>query len=288
MIESWVYYICISIAGLVFAELLQKVSLSHKSDISSETNNFLVWSVVSLTGLISSIFFNQFELVELEYSHFFYLAVIGIVYFWAGTLFYASFKGISVGEGSTLLTISVAFSTILGVTFLGEQAGLDTAIGISLILISIAVLNYERGFKINKFALLALGGGIIYGLAYTLDKFLVLKTSPYFYLFIFALSITISSLVFKSKTIVKEVKTIRGSHWLVILFAGLAFGVYNLFTFFAYEQGASVGVANALNLTSVFWILSGEYIFLKARKATIRKLVAASIAVIGVTLLILF
>ncbi|MCA9381260.1 EamA family transporter [Candidatus Dojkabacteria bacterium] len=288
MIPTWFFFTLFSVFGLVAAELSQRVSMKKVEDISAEANNFIVWLIISSVGLITSLLTGQLDFSPINLNYLLYFAAIGVIYFWGGTLFYSSYKGLSAAVGMTLVTFSAIVSTTIGVLFLNEGFSISKIFGIGMIIFAIFLVNYNKEFKLNKFALLALGGAGLYGIAYSIDKALVLQLNPYTYLFLFALSIAVTSLIFRPKKIINDLtKKAKLGNYKVMLLAGLSFSIFNLFTFRAYSAGGHVGVIDAINNTSVFGILLIEYFFFNERKNILKKIIAAMIAVLALMMIVL-
>jgi len=71
-----------------------------------------------------------------------------------------------------------------------------------------------------------------------------------------------------------------------MLISGIAFALFNIATFYAYQSGGTVGSVDAINNTVVFWILGIEFLFMKERDQLIRKLLAGLLAFTAVLLII--
>lgn len=288
MIPTWAVFAAVSVVGLVGAELSQKISMRKIEDVSAEANNFIVWLTISVIGFTFAIIGGQMDISILRPVHLLYFAVIGVLYFWGGTLFYSSYKGLSAAEGSTLVTVSIIVGTLLGIALLGEPASVGKFMGITLVIAAIFLLNLDDlKFSPNRYTTMAISGGAIYGVAYTVDKALVLEMNAFMYTALFSLSIAIVSLVFSFNKIRTDLlQKARTDNYKQMFMSGIAFSVFNLFTFLAYTAGGSVGSVDAINNTVVFWILGIEFVFMKERKSLARKALAAMLAFIAVILVI--
>ena len=282
--QSWFIFSLFSIFVLAGSEISQKISLTQKVSISAITNNFYVWTFQGIVGIILALLLGQFN-TNLDSGSLIKLAIIGIIYFAGGSLYYSSYKGSSASISLILMSISVVISSTLGTILLGDVFTAGKIVGIVLILLAIVFLNLNSKEKINKYNVLALLGGMCFGVAFTIDKSFVSTLSPFMYLGLLCLTVAIVSLIFGIKLIIKETKTLVKKNVLPILSSGTFFSAFNLFTFFAYKNGANVGVADAMNNSSVFLVILAEVLFLKDRTNLKRKIISATMAILGIILI---
>lgn len=282
--ELWFIFSLLSILALSGAEISQKLSISGKANISAITNNFVVWTLQGIVGLTLAVMLGQFSF-SLNHLSIYKLLIIGVVYFIGGTLFYSSYKGNSPSISIIFGTISVVMSSILGSVFLGDSFNYVHVIGILLILSAIYFLNYDNKQRINQYNLLAIGGGICYGIAYTIDKSFVISLSPFLYLGLMCLTVAIVSLIVSWTRISSELKELKLNSYKPMLSSATFGSTFNLLTFFAYRNGANVGVTDAMNNSTVFLVILIEIFLLKDKTNLLKKFVSACIAVTGVVLL---
>ncbi|MBF0208619.1 MAG: EamA family transporter [Oligoflexia bacterium] len=270
-----------------FAEIAQKIVISGKSEISAETNNFIVWGIQSFFAFIFIIFFASHDFSLLSHIPLNFLLIIPVLYFWGGTLYYSSYKEGSVSISNILVGISSVVSTFLGITFFGESSNLYKLIGLLLIIIAIVFVNYSKNQKLTRSNLLALAGGVIFGLTFTFDKRFVLNIGPHLYQFLLCFSVAAISLVFRGKKIISELKNVKIADLKVMFMSATFFFGYNKLLFWAYQNSGEVGRIDAINNTVIFFVIVLEFLILKERSNMFRKFVAAVIAFTGVTLLAL-
>ncbi|MEI6690724.1 MAG: EamA family transporter [bacterium] len=282
--QTWLIFSLLSVAALAGSEISQKISLTQKVNISAITNNFFVWTIQATIGILLAIIFGQFS-ISLPYSILWKLFLIGIVYFAGGTLFYTSYKGNSPSISIVLGTISVVFSSLLGKFFLHDIYTMAMVGGIILILSSIAFININLKEKLNKYNLYAILGGMCFGMAFTIDKYVVTTISPFMYLGLMCLSVALVSLITSYKRISTESSSLKPNNFIPMISSASFGATFNLFTFFAYKNGANVGVADAINNSTVFLVILLEIILLKDHKNLFKKILAASLATAGVILI---
>ena len=282
----WFIFVLISVFVMAGSEISQKISMNASENISPETNNFIVWLLQAAFGFIIFFLFSNhdisFPLILLPK-----LLLLGAIYFWAGTLFYGSYKGSSAGLSTVLGTISVVMSTSLGIIFFNESVNPLKFLGIISLLFAIVVAKYSKNMHFDKYNLLAISGGLLWGIAFSIDKSFVTAINPFFYLPLFCLTTGLYGLVFRPKIILSEIKTIKPSTFKSIISAAIFGTSFNTFTFLSYKYGGEVGRIDAINNSMVFLVIILEFLILKEKHNLGRKLIAALIAIFGVTLLAL-
>jgi drug/metabolite transporter (DMT)-like permease len=182
-------------------------------------------------------------------------------------------------------TISVVISSILGNLIFNENYSYKIIIGIVLILSAIVFVNLKKKQKIDKYNIYAIVGGIFYGFAFTIDKSFVIDLSPFMYLGLMCLAVAVVSLIISFKKITRESKKIDVKSTYPMISAAIFGSAFNIFTFFAYRNGGSVGVVDAINNISIFLVIILEIILLKDRKNLFKKILASILAIGGVVLI---
>jgi drug/metabolite transporter (DMT)-like permease len=269
---------------VAIADVSQKVSLKGQSPLSSITNNFLVWNgigVLSLTYLLLS----RQPLPSVNYAYFIQLLPMTVLYFLGGSFYYQSFKSKSVSLSAVLATVSSVISTFLGIILYHESTHPLKFIGSIVVVIAIILVNFHKNSHFDKYNLYALVGGIFYGFAYTLDKHFILNSSPDFYQTVLCFAVGSASLVFSPARIVSELKQFKQSLLPSIFSSIIFFFLYQKFYFYAYTIGGEVGRIDVLNNTTIFIVIFLEYFLLHERSNLSKKIVAASIATVGATIL---
>ncbi len=280
----WFIFILLSVVVMAGSEISQKISMIAPENISSETNNFIVWLLQAFFGFIVFLLFSNHD-TTFPITMLPKLLILGAIYFWAGTLFYSSYKGSSAGLSTILGTVSVVMSTSLGIIFFHESVNPLKFFGIFLVLFAIVVARYVKNLHFDKYNLLAISGGLLWGIAFTIDKSFVTSINPLFYLPLFCLTTGIMGLVFRPKVILSELKSIRPTTLKSISMAAIFGTSFNTFTFLAYKFGAEVGRVDAINNSMVFLVIILEFFLLKEKSNLVRKFIAATIAITGVAIL---
>jgi drug/metabolite transporter (DMT)-like permease len=181
-------------------------------------------------------------------------------------------------------SVSVLISSVLGILFFQEGLSTVKFAGIGLILISLIVLNFNRGERLSKYNFLPLAGGVCFGIAYSIDKSFVSNLSPFAYLPLMCFTVAAISLIVRPQLILNETKLLNISVLKSMVLAAAFGSLFNLFTFLAYQNGGNVGVMDAMNNSTVFMIILGEIVFLRDVSNLKKKVFCASLALIGVGL----
>lgn len=283
---SWFFYTIAGLFCVAIADISQKLTLKGKSPLSSITNNFLVWNSI---GVISLVYFLVFRLPTPILPSYYFLKMVplAVVYFLGGTFYYQSFKSNSVSLSAVLATISSVITTVLGIVLFNESSSGQKFIGALVVLGAIVIVNYQKKLKIDKYNYLALAGGVMYGLAYTMDKYFVLATSPDYYQIFLCFYVGLASALFRPRQIVDELKEFRSGLIPSIVSAIFFFFLYQKFLFKALSIGGEVGRIDVLNNTTIFLIILIEVLFLRERTNLRKKIVSAIVAFTGASILAL-
>lgn len=282
---QWLIFTILALFIVAFAEIGQKISLTKKEDISPQTNNCIVWFIQFLYSLLFAFYTRTLSLQNINFTTALQLVTLGIIYFFAATFFYASFKKGSASISGILATISMVTSTALGIIFFHEGTSIFKFFGAFLIFLAIVIVHFSSKEKFQKTNILALLGGLLFGVAYTIDKKFSIQLNPHTYQVLYTGTVTLVSLVFAGKQIVTESKTIHKKTLQVMFFSALAFFAWNKLNFMAYTLGGEVGKIDSINNTTIFVIILLEIIILKDKTQLKKKILTALIAGSGVFLL---
>jgi len=282
--QPWFVFALLSVFAIAAAEIAQKVSLTHKADVSAITNNFFVWTFQGIGGLALAYTFKQttFHLLPNDWLR---LAAVAVIYFFGGTFFYTSYKTNSPSISIILGSISVVVSTTLGIIFFNESTQLGKFAGLAMILFAIVAVNYNRQDRFTKHNLYAFLGGLCYGTGYTLDKSFAIHMPPMAYVGLMCLSVAFVSLILKAGSIIKESRKLSPPNFIRMAVAGLFGILFNFFTFTAYSKNGNVGVVDAMNNSSVFLVILMEMVLLKDRTNFVKKLSCAALVGAGMVIL---
>lgn len=282
----WFLLALLSVTALAAAELLQQRLLNKQSAVNERASGVL-------TFLFQALFVLPFVLLTPYGKEFFavfqptifpqLLAVTSIAS--VGMVFYLrSFKVKNISYSSIFGSFSVVVSTALGIMVFGESTDPMKFIGILFILVAIVLVNY-RNVHLEKNHFYSLLSGALFGICFTLDKSILQSVSTPVYMFWTFLGASLFGFLFHPKSVLTSLKGKGFEAYRLIIVSGLCYFAYNALTFTAYTIGGEVGKVDAINNTTVFWIILFEYFILMHKVSIKKKLAAAILAYIGVALL---
>lgn len=287
---SWFSYSIFSILFLAGAELIQQHILTEKHGVSGRASAVLTFLVQSLLALplifilgigdewFSALFNSKVILQMLGVS------ILGSI----GMVFYLnSFKVKDISVSVVFISLSAVISTVLGILLFGETVYLLKFVGIALVLLAIVALH-NKHLHIEKNHYFGLLAGIIFGVTYTMDKYIVQEISPLIYISITFPAVALFGFLGKPKVIISTIKQANPDVYKFIILSGILYVLYNLATFTAYKIGGEVGRIDAINNSQVFLIILFEYFVLKQTSGFAIKLTTAVIAFVGVLILGLY
>jgi drug/metabolite transporter (DMT)-like permease len=152
------------------------------------------------------------------------------------------------------------------------------------VLFSIILLNYKSSI-IEKNHFYGLGAGVIFGILYTLDKSITFDIHPLIYIFWSFMMIAVWGFVLGRKEVIESLKNKKFNNFKPIIFSGVAYFLYNFFTFTAYTFGGEVGRIDAINNSQIFIIILFEFFILRHTKGVFIKIISTILAVVGIFIL---
>ncbi|MCK5080686.1 MAG: EamA family transporter, partial [Candidatus Moranbacteria bacterium] len=195
-----------------------------------------------------------------------------------------SLKVKNISLSAILISSSALISTPLGIIFFSESITLTKFFGILLILSAVFIAKFRNPIfeKNHIFGLIA---GIMFGVAYVVDKGIVQHIHPLIYIFWSFLMISILGFLIGFQNVINSLKNRKLPSFKFLIFSGIGYFLFNLFTFKAYRVGGEVGRIDAINTAYIFIIIIFEYFILKHTRGITRKLIASALAALGVFIL---
>lgn len=283
---TWFVFALLSATSLAVAELIQQHLLNKKdafTERASAVLTFFPQAIYTMPFLFFSV--NRKEVFDVFQSNIFPNLIAVTVISSAGMVFYLrSFKVKSISISNIFGSLSVLVSTFLGIVFFSESISMFKFIGILLVLSAIIALNYKN-LELEKNHFYGILSGILFGVAYTLDKSIVLQINPIIYMFWSFLFISIFGFFTNPKDIIISIKGKSLLAFRPILFSSIFYFLFNFFTFTAYSIGGEVGRIDAINNAQIFLIIIFEYFILKHETLVWRKILTAVLAYTGVVIL---
>lgn len=284
---TWFIFTIFSIFALAAAELTQQYLLNLKNAFNERMSAFLTLSFQSIITIPFLFIFGLTDQVFAIFNpaifpRFLFVTLISTI----ATLFYfKSFQVKNISISSIFTSFSTIVSTLLGIMFLSESTSYLKFVGILLIMIAIIIVNYKNAI-LEKNHLYGLAAGSIFGIAYVIDKSIILlNVSPLVYMFWIFLFISIWSFLFDIKNVSSSLKNKSLVSYRSVAISGAGYFLFNFFTFSAYKIGGEVGRIDAINNFQIFLIILFEFFILKHTDGTARKLFSAGLAVLGIFIL---
>lgn len=284
---SWFSFAIFSIFALALAELTQQHLLNLKNGFTARASAVLTFAfqgvlvvpLLFLLGLENQIFSFFGTSVWQRIFLVTFLASIGMIFY------LKSFRVKNISLSAVLISSSVIVSTILGIIFFSESIAIMKFCGIVSILLAIVIVNFKNPI-FEKNHIFGLFAGLIFGVAYTIDKSILQHgIHPLIYIFWSFPLVAAWGFLFGFREVIGSVKKKNLIAYAPIAISGIGYLLYNFFTFSAYSVGGEVGRVDAINTAYIFIIIIFEYFFLKHKSGMTRKLLAATLAVLGIFIL---
>lgn len=245
--------------------------------------------MVACFQLILSIIFAILFVRDLDFTiqpHEILLIIIsGLLSFVFFKFLYTSYKGNSVSISQVIYSFSVFVSTVLGIIIFNESLTINKFIGVGLVVIAVILVSYKSGEKFSKYNLFAFISAIVYGVLTSIDKSLSININVHIYQILNVAVFILFSLIFASKRIFTEIKSVDRVSVRPIMISAVGFTIFNKLTFLAYSVGGEVGKVDAVNNTSLFLIIILEIFVLKDKSNLTKKIIGSILAVTGILIL---
>ena len=200
-------------------------------------------------------------------------------------MYTASYKELEVSTYSILSQLSTAFIFVFGILFFKEPLIIKRIIGAILILLAnVLVLYKKRKFTWNKYYLFNIIANLSFAIGMTLNVGISEQFNLAFYIAITLCSSAILIFIFeriKFKDIIGEYK--EGNKKAIVVVSILD-GVTSLLILRAYQLESVTLIAPLASLKTIINVFVA-HLFLKENNSLLKKIVAALIIIIGVTLI---
>ncbi len=247
----WLIYVLCSLIFFAGIEIFYKLYTERNPDVSSNAASF----VTNLFMIFWALPFVIFSKSPLIFSEMPWPILIGenLIFVAGVALYYESYKVISASMGTILGMSSVLVTTLFGILFFNESITLSKFTGIGLIIFAITLLSFEKSKLHKKGYLYAFIGGLLFGTAYLIEKYIVtdyqLNIDHFQYLY--ALIALPLKVLLQPKTILRDIKRIKPRS--LVYSAGAAFCIIIAykFTLTAYTLGGEAGKIDAINNSAI-------------------------------------
>lgn len=282
----WFAFSLISIFALAVAELTQQHLLNLKNPLSPRTSGVLTFlaqsifafPIIFLMGLGGQILNPFYSAVVIPIIAVAFVASVAMIFY------FKSFQVKNISFSTILISLSVVVSTTLGIIVFGESTNFLKFLGIVLVMLAIVSVNIKN-INIEKNHYFGLIAGIMFGVSYTIDKFIVRSIHPIIYIaWTFAL-IALFGFLLNPKEVISEIRIRKFNDYKPILISAIGYLIFNFATLTAYTVGGEVGKVDAINNSQIFLIILFEYFILRHTTGVRRKVITAIIAFTGVMIL---
>ncbi len=281
----WLWLTIIYLVFLTAAELINKKTINNVS-----IDEVVFGAVVQLTTAAFAFIFAMIGGWRFTFtleSTLLYVGM-GITYFFAVTFYFIGLKKIDVSLVSIISSLGSIFSLLFGAIFLREATSLGKLIGIGAIIAANAILFINGRISGGiKYILITAASSFFYALGAVFDKTLNTYGNALSYLTLSFLAAGVSMLLVHYKRTIKAytVSFRNKKFWYGVSINGLlyALGFWALFS--AYQRGGEVSRMFPITMSTAIIIPLAGIVILGERTNIVRKLVAASVAFVGLYIL---
>lgn len=284
---NWFIFSILSVGALAVAELTQQRILNTTEKLDEKTSTtltFLVQLIYTVPLLFITGLYKQAATV-LTPQVFPALLLVSAISTLALMFYMRSFQVKSISYSTIFVSMSVIFSSAIGIVFFNESTTLMKFIGIALVLISVISVNISNE-NLEKNSLYGLAAAVLFAISYSIDKRIILQEiHPLVYLSWGFTLVSIFAFLLGPKHVVESIKNSKLPMYYSVFISGTGYFLYNLCTFFAYRVGGEVGKIDTINNSQIFLIILFEFIILKQRNGLLRKVATALVAFSGIAIL---
>ena len=281
----WIFLVVIYGVCKGLREGVKKKSLEHSSKES-------VLFFYTFIGFLMSVPFagNPFDMPA---SYYFWVLIKSFVIFLAWIMSFSAIKKMPIGYYGILDMARVLFSTLLGITILGEVLNITQYFGLVLVLSGLLLINFRKVGKDEdvkaRYIIISLFSCLLNSISGLMDKMLMstgLITEGQLQ-FWFMLFMAAMYLVYMySKGTPPRFSEVKNNYWIVILSALLIIGDRSLFIANAMPQSKLTVMTVIKQCAVLVTIIEGRIMFKESR--FYYKLLCAGIMLVGILLYIIF
>jgi drug/metabolite transporter (DMT)-like permease len=283
---SWQILLGISILTYVISQILQRVLLKEESTdplAFAIVFQLFVGVVIGVYAMIKGFSFpaNVYSLLP----HLF----LTLVLYGVGNIFlFKSLKAIPISEFTILFSTSTLWTIVGAVIFLHEKFLLPHILGTLLILTSLFfVFKPSSKMKISRGHIHSLIAAGLFGFAFVNDAFVLKTFEVNSYVSLGFILPAIGLLVVYPRSIKNIIVLLKPDNLKKLSITVLFYAVSAITIFTAYIEGHNSAVISVVGKTSSILIVLAGIVFLGERDNTVRKIIGACIATVGVILLVL-
>lgn len=281
MLNTWYFNL---VAYLVIYILFTQM---YKIATKNSKNDGALTILLQLLGGICVLIFIPFFKIQFptNISTYIYLGIAIIFYAIADRVNTTARRGLEVSLYSILGQLSTVFVIIWGILFFKEEIIIKKLFGAILILFGNIMVLYKKGkFEWNKYILFSLLGNLALSIGISVDVGISDQFNMPIYV---ALTLIVPALLIlliervKIKDVIAEFKD---GNKKAILTVGLSWGIMIITMLRAYQYGTVTTIAPLCSLTTILNVFVA-YFALKEKDSIVKKLLAATIVILGILLI---
>lgn len=254
-----------------------------KKKALEKSSTFEVLFLYTLLGFIFVIPTAR-NVFDMPWEYYFFISIKSLLVFTAWICSFNSIKHMPVSLYGVMDMSRVLFSTVMGITIMGESATLRQMSGLVLVILGLILVNIhkkgEKGIQ-HKYIALTLVSCLFTATSGVMDKWLTKTVTSsqlqFWYMFFMTLMYGIYILASKTKISIKSLKT---NYWIAILSIIFIIGDRALFIANSYQE-SRITIMTLIKQSSVLAaILAGRIMF--GEKGTLRRTMCALLVVAGI------
>ena len=280
---SWQLLVAISVVTFSVSVILRRILLYK--DKSDPIAYVIVFQ--GLVGVVTGVYalIHGFDMPD--FSKYWFAITITCVLYALGNVFCAkALQLVEASAFSVLFASSAIWTILVGSWVLGDGLTVTHIAGISLVLMSVVVLNMKKGsLKLNLGVVLSLITSVLFGLAVVGWTYVARHADVPTWTSVSFLVPALMVLAIKPKAVQKMKPFLDKRILITMLILGVVYSISALTSLFAYRDG-NVNLVAALQQVSIILTTVLGIFFLNERKDLLRKIVAACTCLVGVLLIV--
>lgn len=283
----WVILVLLSIFTNATTRILQKKMMSHEA--SDPVVFSFIFQIITAIIILGWGLFIGFRLPALTIDIIIGLAIVTALYAGGNIFTFKAFKTTPASDVTLILASSAIWTVFSAIILKSETLTMIKIIGITLIFLSIVIVQYKPSKNQLQIGHLhSLIASIMFGIAFVIDTiYLEYFNNVYSYLF-WAFLLPGLALIFVDRNVFKKSVSILNRSTLARSFVvSFLYALTAIFLYSAYAHGGSASIISPLFQTNVLVTILFSYFILKENQNPIRKLLATIIIILGATLTII-
>lgn len=256
-----------------------------KKKALEKSSTFEVLFLYTLLGFIFVIPTAR-NVFDMPWEYYFFISIKSLLVFTAWICSFNSIKHMSVSLYGVMDMSRVLFSTIMGITIMGESATTRQMSGLLLVILGLTLVNIHKKGEEHikkKYILLTLISCLFTATSGVMDKWLTKTVTSsqlqFWYMFFMTLMYAVYILASGTKI---SIKTLKTNYWIIILSVIFIIGDRALFIANSYPQSRITIMTLIKQSSGLASIIAGRIMF--GEKGTLRKVICALIVILGIVI----